>query len=194
MRRIAITGAVTALLLAAASSPAGAATLAPTSANFGSHAVGTTSAPRAFTLTPELLDVLPLTIATTGDFKQTNNCGAALQFISGPCTINVTFGPTAAGSRTGTLSTTTLVTGGPTALLAGTGKASGSGNNPGAGTKKKCKKAKKKKKGKKKGKGKKKRAAASKKKKGKKKGKGKKKRKGCKKKKKKKKKRKRKKK
>lgn len=147
--------------MAAGTGTAGAATLAPTSANFGTQAVGTASAPKVFTLTPELLD-LTLAISTTGDFKQSNNCPAQLGILSGPCTINVTFAPTAGGGRSGTLNTTTPLLGGPTAALSGTGDATGSntGNNPGAN---KCAK-----KGKKKGKKGKKRAAASKKKKGKK--------------------------
>jgi hypothetical protein len=150
-------------LVVATSGSAGAATLAPTSANFGNQAVGSVSAPRAFTLTPDVVDLLPLTITTTGDFKQTNNCPAALQFLTGACTINVTFGPTAAGDRVGTLSTTTLVVGGPTAALRGTGGGGTTQDGKGGIAGKKCKKKGKKKKGKGK-----KRAAAAKKKKGKK--------------------------
>jgi hypothetical protein len=171
MRRIAITTCLAGLLLGVSSGPAGAATLSPTSANFGTQAVGSVSAPRSFTLTPDLLDLLPLTIATTGDFRQTNTCPAALQFVSGPCTINVTFAPRADGDRAGTLSTTTLVLGGPSATLRGTATQGGKGDGKqGVLCKAKGKK-------KKKGKGKKKRAAVSKKK-----GKKKKKGKGCKKK------------
>jgi hypothetical protein len=149
MRR-AILGTGLALVVAGiASAPAGAATISPATANFGSQPVGSVSAPRAFTLTPQLLDVLPLTIATTGDFRQTNNCQPVLQLVSGPCTINVTFAPTAAGSRSGTLSSTALILGGPSSQLAGTGTqgtAGGDGNKGAA----KCKKKKgKKKRGKK---------------------------------------------
>jgi hypothetical protein len=146
-------------MLAWSSGTAGAATLAPSSNNFGSQAVGTVSAPKAFTVTaqPPLDVVLPLAVSTTGDFKQTNNCPATLGFLAtASCTVNVTFNPTAAGARTGTLSTTTLVVGGPTAALAGTGDNSGAGAG---GNGNKC--SKKKGKGKKKGK---KRAAAAKKK------------------------------
>ncbi len=155
MRRIATTSCLAGMLLALSSVPAGAATLTPSSADFGTQPVGSVSSPRAFTLTPELVDVLPLTIATTGDFKQTNNCGAALQFLSGPCTINVTFAPIGAGNRTGNLSTTALVLGGPTATLRGAATQQQSG--PGAGgpqttCKKKGGKKKKKKKGGKRGK------------------------------------------
>jgi hypothetical protein len=182
MRRMALGSCLAAALIAAVgSTSASAATLSPSSANFGSQTVGTTSAPRSFTLTPELLDLLTLTVATTGDFSQTNNCQAVLQLAAGPCTINVTFKPSATGNRSGTLSTTTPVLGGPSASLSGTGTDRSGGPGQGGGQQaKKCKK-KGKKKGTKKGK---KRAAAAKKKgkkkgkkckKGKKKGKGKKK-------------------
>ena len=156
MRRIAIVTCLAGTLLVASTGSAGAATLTPTSANFGSLAVGTVSPPKVFTLTPELTDVT-LAITTTGDYKQTNNCPGTLGILSGPCTINVTFNPTAGGTRTGVLSTTSLALGGPTAALAGIGDQSG-GAGAGAGNGNKCSK--------KKGKGKKgkKRAAAAKKK------------------------------
>jgi hypothetical protein len=169
MRRIGTASCVAGMLLVFSSAPAGAATLAPISADFGTQPVGSVSSPRVFTLTPELLDILPLTVATTGQFKQTNTCGAVLQFVSGPCTISVTFAPTDVGNQFGSLTTTTLL-GGPSASLRGTAT-TGADKSKGEV---KCKAAGKKKKKK----GKKQRAAtAAKKKKGKKK-------KGCKKKKK----------
>jgi hypothetical protein len=161
MRRSAIAICVCAVTMAASAGSASAATIAPSTANFGNQGVGGTSAPRAFTLTPDLLD-LTLSISTTGDYRQTNNCPAILSILTGPCTINVTFAPTAAGNRSGTLSSTTLILGGPTAQLAGTGTAGPDGGK-GAGTRKAaCKKKKGKKKRGKKG------ATAAKKKKGKK--------------------------
>jgi hypothetical protein len=43
-------------------------------------------------------------IATTGDFQQTNNCGTSLTaHTDQTCTINITFVPTTYGNRTGTL-------------------------------------------------------------------------------------------
>jgi len=171
MRRVATAGCVAGMLLAFSSASAGAATLAPTSADFGTQPIGGVSDPKVFTLTPELLDILPLTVATTGQFKQTNSCGALLQFVNGPCTISVTFAPTDVGNHGGSLTTTVL--GGPSASLRGTattGSGAGANANKGATN---CKAAGKKKKRK----GKKQRAATAKKQK-----KGKKKRKGCKKK------------
>jgi hypothetical protein len=147
MRRATLAIGLALALAGISSAPAGAATISPATANFGNQAVGSVSAPRPFTLTPDLLD-LTLTIGTTGDFRQTNTCGPVLQIVSGPCTINVSFAPTAAGGRSGTLTTTTLILGGPSAQLAGTGTQGPDSNaNQGA---KKCKKKKgKKKRGKK---------------------------------------------
>lgn len=161
MRRAPIAIGLSLALAAATTGSAGAATLAPTSADFGNQAVGSVSAPKTFTVTAGLLDLaLPLTVSTSGDFKQTNNCPATLGFLlTSSCTVNVTFGPTAQGDRAGTLSTTTLIVGGPSAALRGTGIQDGKGS----GGTKACKKKGKKKKGKGK-----KRAAAAKKKKGKK--------------------------
>jgi hypothetical protein len=148
MRRATLAIGLALALAGISSAPAGAATLSPATANFGNQAVGSVSTSRAFTLTPDLLD-LTLTIGTTGDFRQTNTCGPVLQIVSGPCTINVSFAPTAAGGRSGTLSTTSLILGGPSAQLAGTGT-QGPDSNANQGAAKKCKKKKgKKKRGKK---------------------------------------------
>jgi hypothetical protein len=126
MRRPPIAVCLSAALLASTAGSAGAATLNPTSASFGNRAVGDVSGPRTFTLTAEPADaVLPLTITTTGDFRQTNNCPSTGFLTTTNCTINVTFAPKARGARTGTLSTTSLLTGGPSAALAGTGTQSG---------------------------------------------------------------------
>lgn len=61
-------------------------------------------------------------VSTTGDFAQTNNCPSTLFTFNYPstssCTINVTFTPTTAGSRAGTLSA-----GGMNRPLSGTGVA-----------------------------------------------------------------------
>jgi hypothetical protein len=144
MRRIAIVGCLSLAALAGSAGTAAAATLTPSSATFGDQAAGTVSAPKTFTVTAEAPDtVLPLTVTTTGPFQQTSNCPASIGFLTtSSCTVNVRFAPQSAGTKAGTLSTTTLVLGGPSASLLGTATV----GNTGA---KKCKKAKKKKKGKK---------------------------------------------
>ncbi|MGA3026769.1 MAG: choice-of-anchor D domain-containing protein [Bryobacteraceae bacterium] len=75
---------------------------------FGNQNLGTTSASQPVTLN-NTTGTGPLTISSIsiggtnpGDFGQTNNCGTSVA-IGGSCTINVTFAPTAAGSRSGTL-------------------------------------------------------------------------------------------
>jgi hypothetical protein len=144
MRRIAFATGLAILLATGAASPAGAAMLSPSSADFGAQTVGSVSAPKAFTLAPSVTD-LTLAVSTTGDFKQTNDCPAVLTLLSPSCTINVTFTPTAAGGRSGTLGTTALIVGGPSATLSGTGNQSG--GNGATGGKCKKKKGKKHKKG-----------------------------------------------
>jgi hypothetical protein len=79
------------------------ATLTPASLDFGIQPVGTTSAGQAFRLTATQGCLSPGTISTSGDFSQTNNCSSALATGSA-CTVQVSFAPTASGSRTGSLS------------------------------------------------------------------------------------------
>jgi hypothetical protein len=86
------------------------ATRSPATLTFAAQQTGTTSAPQPVTLTNT--GVGPLTVtsfvfsgANANNFAQTNNCGTSLP-VSGSCTINVTFTPTAAGARSGTLTIT----------------------------------------------------------------------------------------
>jgi hypothetical protein len=99
-----------------------AASLSPASVTFGSESVGTTSAAQTVTLANT--GNMPLeisSIAVSGDFAQTNNCGAGLP-VEGSCTIQVTFTPTAGGARTGQLTVTDNAPGSPqSAALAGSG-------------------------------------------------------------------------
>ena len=105
-------------------------TLAPTSLAFPSQVAGTASAPQTITLSNLQATALTgISIATTGDFGQTNNCGASLAANSS-CTINVTFTPTQCGARAGTL-TVTDSAGSQSANLTGTG-ISGVSLNPAA--------------------------------------------------------------
>ena len=96
--------------------------LAPTSLTFSSQAVGTSSTSQPITLTNQTSTAMTISsIAATGDFSQTDNCGSGLSG-NGSCTINVTFTPTASGTRTGTLTVTDNASNSPqTATLTGTG-------------------------------------------------------------------------
>lgn len=124
--------AVAALGIAAPTAGA-AVSLTPPSYDFGGQTVGTTSPPQTFTLsatcTNELLGVciLPASlipaVSTSVDFAQTNNCPglllSAVYLSPASCSINVTFTPTAAGARLGTITGAS----GLTSSLAGTGLA-----------------------------------------------------------------------
>jgi photosystem II stability/assembly factor-like uncharacterized protein len=61
-------------------------------------------------------------VAVSGDFAQTNNCGTSVS-PGKTCTVNITFTPTAAGPRTGTLSLSDNAPDSPqTVALSGTGE------------------------------------------------------------------------
>jgi hypothetical protein len=96
----------------------------PGALNFGSVATGATSAANTVTVTnPTGSAAAVSSIATGGDFAQTNNCGSSIA-ANGSCTVSVTFKPTATGNRTGSL---TVNAGGVTntVSLSGTGTAPG---------------------------------------------------------------------
>ena len=86
----------------------GSGPVAGTSASalaFGTVPVNTTSSPQSVTLLNGGNATLAVTsIATSGNFAQTNNCGSSVAAGSS-CTISVTFTPLAAGPLTGTLTT-----------------------------------------------------------------------------------------
>ena len=101
--------------------PVAAATLTGTAA-FPTTFQGLSSTGQVFTLTNTGETTLTITtIATTGDFAQSNNCGTTLA-IGATCAINVVFTPTAVGSRTGTLTVSSGATVAPVSLT-GTGNA-----------------------------------------------------------------------
>ena len=110
-----------ALAYLALPAPVTSGTLAGTG-SFPSVTIGTASTGQAFTVSNT--GEAPITISTivaTGDFAQSNNCGTSLA-VGSTCAINVVFTPTAAGSRTGTLTVTSNGNIAP-ASLTGTGVA-----------------------------------------------------------------------
>ncbi len=94
-------------------------TVSPVSRSFGSVGLGYTSAAKTVTVTATA--ATPLSLATTGDFAA-SACPSPLA-AKARCVINVTFTPTASGSRTGAL-TITAGTLQRTVRLTGTGVAS----------------------------------------------------------------------
>jgi hypothetical protein len=108
----------------AAAGGGGPATLStnPSSLTFAGQAVNTTSA--AQTLTVHNTGTVPASlgsIATSGDFSQTNGCGTSIA-ANASCTVSVSFRPTAPGTRTGSLTITSNASNSPTTVaLSGTG-------------------------------------------------------------------------
>ena len=80
------------------------AKVSPTSLSFGNQTLGTVSAAKTITLsntgTAAALNIN--NILASGDYSQTNNCPASLN-AGANCTINVTFSPSATGSRNGNI-------------------------------------------------------------------------------------------
>jgi hypothetical protein len=98
------------------------AVMTPASLAFSAQLVGTTSAAQAVTLNNTGNATLSITsIQATGDFAQTNTCGATLT-ASSICTISITFHPTASGTRSGTISISDNAAGSPQGVsLSGSG-------------------------------------------------------------------------
>ncbi len=100
--------------------------LSSPSLNFSNQTVGVASPPQTVTVTNRLSVIVSISsIVASGDFSQTNNCGG-LQ-IGGTCTINVTFKPTATGTRNGSVTITENAGDGPESItLVGSGTSAGS--------------------------------------------------------------------
>ena len=96
--------------------------LTPSSADFGSQAVGTVSSPKAFTLTNQGSTALQVTeVSTTGDFTVDDGCETTLA-VGASCSISVAFTPSAPGTRTGSLVVTDSGAGSPhSSALTGAG-------------------------------------------------------------------------
>jgi uncharacterized repeat protein (TIGR03803 family) len=100
------------------------ATLTPAGAAFGTWAVGATSTAKTFVLTNnQTVALTSIAISTTGDFAvSATTCTTSLA-AKGKCTINVTFTPTALGTRTGQLNVSDSASNSPqTSTLTGAGK------------------------------------------------------------------------
>ncbi|MEV0271170.1 choice-of-anchor D domain-containing protein [Hamadaea sp. NPDC050747] len=94
---------------------------APGSLTFASQALNTTSPAQAVTVTNTGNATATVSgVTTTGDYSQTNNCTSLAAGAS--CTVNVSFRPTASGTRTGALTITSNAANSPaTVSLTGTG-------------------------------------------------------------------------
>ncbi|MFF3147888.1 discoidin domain-containing protein, partial [Streptomyces sp. NPDC057927] len=94
----------------------------PTSLSYPTQALNTTSGAQPVTVTNTGTAAATVSgITVTGDFSQTNNCGTSIA-ANASCTVNVTFRPTASGTRTGDLSIASNASNGTTTVaLTGTG-------------------------------------------------------------------------
>jgi hypothetical protein len=93
----------------------------PASLSFARTAVGSSTAAQTVTVTNSGTTSATVSgVAVTGDFSQTNNCATIA--VGASCTVSVTFKPTAAGARTGTLTVTSNANNSPTTVsLSGNG-------------------------------------------------------------------------
>ncbi|GHJ44026.1 hypothetical protein Cs7R123_13680 [Catellatospora sp. TT07R-123] len=102
----------------------GSATLSasPTGLTFGATAVGGASAAQTVTVSNTgTLAANVSSIVPGGDYTQTSTCGSSIA-AGGSCTVSVVFRPSAAGTRTGSLTVTSSATNSPlTVSLTGTG-------------------------------------------------------------------------
>ena len=102
-----------------------ALTASPTSLSFGNQNTGTNSAAQTVTVTnPGSSSVSISQLAVSGQFAQTNTCGASLG-AGASCTVSIQFEPTSTGSQSGTLSVASSAPNSPlTVALSGTGVSS----------------------------------------------------------------------
>jgi hypothetical protein len=84
----------------------------PATLKFAAQAAGTTSAPAVITLKNTGAGNTSLTIATSGDFSETDTCGGNLAAHAN-CTINITFAPTYVGAVSGAVTITDNSTNSP---------------------------------------------------------------------------------
>ena len=117
------------------SSGGGGGTTAPSlsesasSLTFAAQTVGSSSAAQSVTVTNGGTAAAAISsVAATGDYTQTDTCGSSLA-VGASCTVSVVFTPTAAGTRTGTVTVGSNDPAGPLTLaLTGTGTASSTTN------------------------------------------------------------------
>jgi hypothetical protein len=102
--------------------PPGSLTVSPSSLSFGTQPVGGTSPAQTLTVSnPGTTTVTSLSVGVTGDFARTTTCGTSLA-AGASCSVSVTFRPTAAGARSGTVALSSSAPGSPLSVpLSGTG-------------------------------------------------------------------------
>ncbi len=111
---------------------AGTITIAPTTLLFGDEGVGTTAVSQTVTVSNTGGTAVTFTnIVTSGDFAGATLAQCPSIAVEGTCTFHITFTPTAAGVRNGTITFTDNATGSPqTVTMTGTGVAAVIGISP----------------------------------------------------------------
>ena len=99
--------------------------VSPASLTFPGQALNTTSSAQKVTVNNTGTTAVSVSaIAASGDFAETNTCGASIA-AGATCTVSVTFTPTGSGTRTGSLTIASNATNSPsTVALTGTGAGS----------------------------------------------------------------------
>ena len=112
---------------------AATANLSVSSLSFAAQDIGSASAAQSITLSNTGTVSLSVTsLATTGDFGQSNNCGSSVG-AGAQCTVQIAFTPTATGTRSGMLTFSDNAAGSPQVVqLAGTGTSRGGASVPSA--------------------------------------------------------------
>jgi hypothetical protein len=103
----------------------------PASLTYAPQQLSVASGSQAVTVTEGMNSSTLTGIAVTGDYSQTNNCPATLS-TGQTCTVNVTFTPTAEGSRGGTLTILSNASASPTVTSTVTLSGTGTNSVPGA--------------------------------------------------------------
>ena len=100
--------------------------VSPSTLNFGSQGVTTTSAPQILTVTNSSnVKITIASVVTAAPFSQTNDCGGILE-PGASCTASVTFTPSSTGLDSGALTITDSTRNSPTRVpLSGTGISGG---------------------------------------------------------------------
>lgn len=106
-----------------------AVALSPQSLNFGNQTLSVASTTQSVNLiNAGSAPLLITSIAGSGDYSVTNNCGTTVPAGGGSCTINVTFTPVTAGSTTDQITITDSAAGSPHHItVTGTGVTAGAG-------------------------------------------------------------------
>jgi hypothetical protein len=110
-------------------------TASPSSLAFGAATVGSTSTAQTVTVAnPGSSAAAATSVSVSGPFSQTNNCGTSIA-AGASCAVNVTFTPTASGTRSGTLSIASNAPNSPISIaLSGSGASTSTGEGPYGGT------------------------------------------------------------